>query len=247
VTSERRLLATDLDGTFIGDDDASRALWSDLDAADIHVVFSTGRHLRSILDFDDQLDTPRRPVACVAMVGTEVWFRDGDGFRRDHTFTDAIVEGWDIDRVSEVVADRLDAELQPAEWQSELKRSWFVAPGSDSTARELAHLLDGEGLAVKLVHSHDRFLDAIPARAGKGQAVRHVAERLGVDAAHVVTAGDTGNDLDMMRPELGFRSIVVGNATPELAALDGPHVFHATARFAAGIEEGLVHHGWLSS
>ncbi len=247
MTSAPRLLATDLDGTFIGDDAAALELWADLDAAGIQVAFSTGRHLESILDFVEELGTPRRPVACVAMVGTEVWFRHGEGFRRDQSYTDAIAGGWDIDRVSELVDRELDAELQPAEWQTEVKRSWFVAPGSAAAVDELARALEGHSLGVKLIHSGDRFLDALPARAGKGEAVRHVAERLGVEADNVVTSGDTGNDLDMMRPELGFRSIVVGNAAPELKAFEGAHVFHARAHFAAGIEEGLVHHGWLSS
>jgi sucrose-phosphate synthase len=247
VTATPRLLATDLDGTFIGDDDAALELWADLDAAGISVVFSTGRHLRSILDFVDELGTPRRPAACVAMVGTEVWFRHGEGFRRDRSFTDAIAEGWDIDRVSDLVDRRLDAELQPEEWQTEVKRSWFVAPGSATAVDELARALEAHALGAKLIHSGDRFLDALPARAGKGEAVRHVAERLGVEADNVVTSGDTGNDLDMMRPELGFRSIIVGNATAELAAFDGPHVVHAKASFASGVREGLVHHGWLPS
>ena len=60
-----------------------------------------------------------------------------------------------------------------------------------------------------------------------------------------VVAGDTGNDLDMMRPELGFRSIAVANASDELKHYETESLYHATLPFAAGIREGLVHHGWL--
>jgi hydroxymethylpyrimidine pyrophosphatase-like HAD family hydrolase len=54
-----------------------------------------------------------------------------------------------------------------------------------------------------------------------------------------------GNDLDMMRGELRFRSIAVGNAVPEMKAFREPHVYHAQAPFAAGIHEGLRAFGWL--
>jgi hypothetical protein len=50
----------------------------------------------------------------------------------------------------------------------------------------------------------------------------------------------------MMRPELGFRSIAVGNAADELDKYRAPHVYHAQAFYAAGIQEGLEAHGWLS-
>ena len=49
--STKRLLATDLDGTFIGDDEAMLALWEALQSRGIVVAFSTGRHLESIEDF----------------------------------------------------------------------------------------------------------------------------------------------------------------------------------------------------
>ena len=63
----------------------------------------------------------------------------------------------------------------------------------------------------------------------------------------MVTAGDTGNDLDMMRPESGFRSIAVGNASPELRSYRAANLFHAAQPYAAGMREGLVHYGWLQA
>ena len=61
----------------------------------------------------------------------------------------------------------------------------------------------------------------------------------------MVTAGDTGNDIDMMRADLGFRGIAVGNSTEELRAGGEPQIYHARAHHAAGIREGLEHYGWL--
>ncbi len=213
------------------------------------MVFATGRHLRSMLDFCEELGTSRRPFACVAMVGTELWRKGPDGgFELDERWATHIDRSWSTAAIDELMAARLPGvERQPDEWQSSLKRSYFVPPDAGEIVSTVAGLLATTDLEVKLVHSHDRFLDVLPQRSGKGEAVRFLARELGVSPENVVTAGDTGNDLDMMRPELGFRSIVVGNAAPELKAFEGAHVFHARAHFAAGIEEGLVHHGWLSS
>ncbi len=65
----QRILATDLDGTFIGDDAAMHELWSHLGAADIGVVFSTGRHLPSIESFYAEHDITRRADACICITG----------------------------------------------------------------------------------------------------------------------------------------------------------------------------------
>ena len=105
--------------------------------------------------------------------------------------------------------------------------------------------MEAAGLRAKVVYSAGQFLDLLPIRSGKGEAVRYVAAKEDVAAENVITCGDTGNDLDMMRPELGFRSIAVGNATPELKDFRPEHVFHARAEYAAGIREGLEVYGWI--
>ncbi len=241
-----RLLATDLDGTFIGDDRAMIALWEELEREGILVAFSTGRHLRSIEAFYAGVGTTKRACACICMVGTEIWHLAADGYRLDDAWTEMISEDWDKARVEEVLRAVPEAALQPAEWQSALKSSYFLERSADEGVQEIRARLAADGLGAKVVYSNGRFLDLVPSRSGKGEAVKFLAHELDVAAEAVVTAGDTGNDLDMMRPELGFRSIAVGNASQELRAHQGASVYHAEASFAAGIREGLVHYGWLN-
>lgn len=131
--------------------------------------------------------------------------------------------------------------------QSAFKSSWFTEGEQDRVLRAVHDVLHDRGLEASVVFSGGRFLDLIPPRSGKGSAARYLADRFGMNPADVVTAGDSGNDLDMMRSDLGFRAIVVGNAQPEVRALTGPHVYAATHPFAAGIAEGLRHFGWLDS
>ena len=243
--SRQRLLATDMDGTFLGDDAAMGELWDAIDAAGIALAFSTGRHLPSIQAFYDEHHEPRRAAACVCMVGTEVWVWQDGRYERDDGWSRHISEAWDKGAVEAVLGSIPQARMQDAEWQSEFKSSYFLEEDAASLLAEIEQRLEDRGLRAKVVYSADRFLDLLPYRSGKGGAVAYTADLLGIPAAGVVTAGDTGNDLDMMRPELGFRSIAVGNATDELRRLDEPHVYHATAAHAAGIREGLVHYGWL--
>lgn len=234
-----------MDGTFIGDDEAMRDLWSELDARGITVAFSTGRHLPSIETFYDEHGTDRRAEACICMVGTEIWLRGDGGYRRDDRWSSVIAEAWDKVAVEGILAELPGPEMQPEEWQSEFKSSYFVEDDAAAVLKHIERRLREEGLQAKVVYSADRFLDLLPFRSGKGEAVRFLADELGIAPSDVVTAGDTGNDLDMMRPELGFRSIAVGNAAPELAGFHAPGVYHAEAEYAAGIREGLRHFGWL--
>jgi sucrose-6F-phosphate phosphohydrolase len=239
-----RLLATDLDGTFIGDDAAMHALWRDLEDSGIILAFSTGRHLASIHDFYAERQVTRRADACICMVGTEIWIRSGSGYHLDHDWSRRIVDAWSKDAVDAVVAQIDGAVRQPDEWQSPLKSSYYL--DSDDQLPRIRERLSEEGLQAKVVYSAGRFLDLLPHRSGKGEAVRYLAGLLDIRPDDVITCGDTGNDLDMMRPEMGFRSVAVGNATAELAAYTAPSIYHASQPFAAGIREGLVHWGWLT-
>jgi sucrose-6F-phosphate phosphohydrolase len=238
-----RMLATDLDGTFIGDDAAMEDLWRDLEDAGVFIAFSTGRHLPSIESF--YVGTPRRADACVTMVGTEIWHRRGDGYVRDDDWSEVITDRWDKEAVESIVTAIPGTTIQPEEWQSPFKSSYYLEDDAHARLEELARRLDEQGLAVKVVYSAGRFLDLLPARSGKGGAIRYLADEVGIAPQNVITAGDSGNDLDMMRPELGFRSIAVGNASVELAEHTADALYHAEGRYAVGVREGLEHYGWL--
>ncbi len=249
--SVKRLLATDLDGTLIGDDDAMLSLWDDLRRDDdLLIAFSTGRHLQSIRDFYTEKRLPDQADACICMVGTNIYHRRDQNLNEadysiDPRWHKRIADGWDANAVRACIAEWDDAEPQPDEWQSPYKCSYFVDNASTERIETLRRKLTERGVQAKVVYSADRFLDVLPASSGKGEAVRYLAAHHNIPADCVLTCGDTGNDLDMMRPELGFLSVAVGNAAPELKQLRHARVYHATASFAAGIREGLQHYNWL--
>jgi sucrose phosphatase-like protein len=240
-----RFLATDLDGTFIGDDEAMASLWDALAPQDVVVAFSTGRHLKSIYDFYNEKGVTRRADVCICMVGTDIYFREQGEYTLDFRWHELIGQDWDKETVESILRAVPEARMQDAEWQSPYKSSYYLEENAQQRLMEIEAALTQANLRAKVVYSADMFLDLLPARSGKGEAVAYVAAKLGVKPEHVVTCGDTGNDLDMMRAELGFRGIAVGNAAPELKAFRAAHVYHAQAEYAAGIREGLEQYGWL--
>lgn len=241
----KRLLATDLDGTFIGDDDAMLALWDTLRRhEDIVVAFSTGRHLPSIEAFYIEKAFSGRADACICMVGTDIYFRTNGEYRLDSAWHEIIAEGWDKGAVEEILRAIPEARMQDKEWQSPFKSSYYLEENVEERLSEIHSRLESAGAYAKVVYSAGKFLDLLPIRSGKGEAVRFVTGHFGISPDQVITCGDTGNDLDMMRPELGFRSIAVGNSAPELKEFRAPNLYHARASFAAGIREGLEARGW---
>lgn len=245
MQGNRRLLATDLDGTFIGDDEAMSLLWDEVEERGILLAFSTGRHLKSIFDFYTEKKASRRAAACLCMVGTDIYRWNGQEYQLDHAWHQTISERWDKSAVEEILRAIPEAVLQPAEWQSRFKSSYYLEENAEQRLLEIRERLDQKNLRAKVVYSANRFLDLLPINSGKGEAVRFLAESLNVAPENVITCGDTGNDLDMMRAELGVRSIAVGNAAEELRQFREPHVYHASAPFAAGVREGLRVYGWI--
>ena len=93
--------------------------------------------------------------------------------------------------------------------------------------------------------SFGQFLDVIPARASKGQALRYAAQRLDIPLEQILVAGGSGADEDMMRGNT--LAVVVRNRHPEelsaLAPVD--RIFFARQSHAAGILEAIEHYDFF--
>jgi Cof subfamily protein (haloacid dehalogenase superfamily) len=61
------------------------------------------------------------------------------------------------------------------------------------------------------------ILDLLPRGVTKGSALERLAARLGVERAETLAMGDNWNDLEML--EWAGRSVIMGNAAPELRVL----------------------------
>ena len=75
--------------------------------------------------------------------------------------------------------------------------------------RTLQAMLRAQRLSAKLIYSHESFLDVLPVRASKGQAVRYLAYKWGLPLGNFLVAGDSGNDEEMLLGDT--LAVVVGN------------------------------------
>ena len=239
---DQKMLCTDLDGTFIGDDSAMYQLLDIVDKHNILLVYSTGRHLGSVTQFTQEKGI-RTADACILMVGTEVYFAHHGEFIRDNNWSQIIAQGWARDKITQLLADIKELTQQGEEWQTEFKVSYFLRENPTQVLQEINKRMPPAQLKAHIIYSADQFLDFLPPLAGKSQAAEYVAGKLGVRIEKVIVCGDSGNDLDMFNS--GFKGIIVGNAHAELKSFKGENAYHAIGEYSAGIIEGLRHFNFI--
>jgi sucrose-6F-phosphate phosphohydrolase len=147
---------------------------------------------------------------------------------------------WDSVAVRDALSVNTRLELQPDEFQSERKVSYFLLDATTDDLAAIDALLCHHGLACELVYSSQRYLDLLPRGVNKGTAVRQLACLWQADADSVVVCGDTGNDAAMFQQ--GYRGVIVSNAHDELKRLaSDKRVYLARQPHAAGVLEGVLY------
>jgi len=234
-----KLLISNVDGTLLGQDDALArfAAWFDARGDELGLVYNTGRNYDSVVELVHNTDLPD-PVAIIGGVGTDIrLYPSGERLEEwPRRF-----RAWNAASIRSIVASYPELTQQEWEQQSAWKVSFFGLGLSEQYLRELKRNLQSLGYRVKVIYSANNYLDIVPAEAGKGTAAVFLASHWRVPPERVFVCGDSGNDLSMFFCR--FRGIVVGNGHPELKALNGPHIFHSSELFAAGVVDGMEH--WL--
>lgn len=235
-----RLLVSDIDGTLLEGGRPTEGLAVLRRVLAVHtekvaLVYATGRSFSSTWSLVEDGVLPV-PDAVAPFVGTEMWFPGWSGPER--RYRETLMEGWDRAGAMEVIGDLNGVRLQAEEFQSELKASFEISSGT--TVMELEALLSARGIRARVVYSCGRYLDVLPERAGKGNAVDYVRRAFGAATGDVLTCGDSGNDLDMLL-DPRTRGVAVGNSEAELAAVpSGGSFYKAFLPFASGVLEGAA-------
>ncbi|MBF2087038.1 HAD-IIB family hydrolase [Thermoleptolyngbya sp. C42_A2020_037] len=205
---------------------------------------ATGRTLESALKVMRQYHIPE-PDVLISSSGTVIHYRPD--FTEDTWWKRHIDHRWTPGEVRRVLADLPGLELQPGIHQSQFKISYFYDAEVAPAIQEIKSLLYQEDLAVNVIFSFGQYLDILPIRASKGQALRYVADRWGIPLEHILVAGGSGADEDMMRGNT--LAVVVANRHHEELShlMDGERIYYAKQAHALGIVEAIAHFDFFNT
>ena len=234
-----KLVCSDIDGTVLGVPEAVvefRRIWDGLGDDRPMLIYSTGRLLEDAKRVIHEGGLPM-PDYFIGGVGTMVEeVKCGEVLKE---YSQVLDQNWDRAKVDAIVCGVDGIKPQADEQQHEWKSSWFWYDASEADLESLRSKLKDAGLEAQVIYSSARDLDVLPVTANKGNALRWITKRLGIELDEVVVCGDTGNDASMFLVP-GVRGIAVGNAEPELLeSIRGTDAHLAKGEVAAGVIEGL--------
>ncbi|MFD2740572.1 HAD family hydrolase [Sulfitobacter aestuarii] len=227
------LFASDIDGTLTGCATGARE-FSRWCSERPHVRFAcvTGRSIGEAQRVLAWWNLPE-PEVFITSVGSEIWRRGTRGLLLCHDYAARIDRDWLPMEVA-----RIAAELGLASQPDYEQRRWKVSfIGSATQAESLKAAMDAAGLQGHVIASHERFIDVLPAEAGKAAAIRFELARMSLSPDECMVAGDSGNDRDML--EYFAQAVVPSNAYAELAQLRNPGLHRSKLAHARGILDGL--------
>lgn len=235
----RQLLVCDIDNTLVG---CAAALgifrrWRSRQAG-LAFGVATGRSFHSAMAILEQQASPR-PQVMITSVGSEIYHLDPNGvtYTADAAWRATVSAGWDRAGVGAILSVLDGLVPQGPLEQRGHKLSYF---GDAALAERVRAGLARAGQRANVIHSHGLYLDVLPAAASKGTAVDHVRALYGLPERAVYVAGDSGNDIEMLRAQA--QAIIVANYSDDLASNAAlQHSYVARASHARGIIEGVGH------
>jgi len=205
---------------------------------------ATGRRLDAALRVMKQYGIPQ-PDVLITSLGTEIHY--APRLTADYAWVRHIDHLWNRKTVLRILADLPGIKLQPKTEQSSFKISYYIDPEHAPGLEEINNLLHLHEQTVSVFLSFGQFLDIVPVRASKGFALRWFADQWGIPLEHILVAGGSGADEDMMRGTT--MAVVVANRHhEELSALtDVERIYFAKQPYAAGILEAIDHYRFFRS
>ena len=207
---------------------------------------ATGRRLDSVLAILKIHRIPM-PDILITSLGTEIYY--APQLIADIAWTYHIDHLWTPQTLRRII-DELPGipglTPQPKSEQSRFKLSYYYDNTIAPPMEDILTLLRQQELPVNPTLSMGHFLDIVPARASKGQALRYVAQQWNIPLERILVTGGSGGDEDMLRGNtLGV--VVANRHCEELSILgDTGNVYFAEQSHAKGILEAVEHYDFFN-
>jgi len=243
-----RALFTDLDQSLLGSPEGvslfTEMVRENKRCANFGIV--TGRRLDSLLSELKRHGLPV-PDVMITSLGTEIFYSSAlvpDDFWSEH-----IDHLWKPRTVRRALQRVPGLVPQRKTEQSRFKVSYHYDPNVAPSVEELTALLRNHEQSVNIFHAFGQYLDIVPVRASKGLALRYVAHRFGIPLEHILVAGGSGADEDMLRGNA--LAVVVANRHHEelskLAEAEMDSIYFAQQDHALGILEAIDHYDFFGA
>lgn len=241
-----RAIFTDLDQNLVGNPTALQAFVEVMRENRKCVTFgiATGRRIDSALALMKKQGVPT-PDVLISSLGTRIHY--GQALTEDDYWASHIDYDWNPKQVTRVLAELPGLKVQPKSEQTPFKLSYFYDPQKAPSVEKIVAMIRQTELTANVTSSFGQFLDIVPSRASKGQALRYVSQRLGIPLEHILAVGGSGADEDMMRGNT-LAVVVANRHHEELSRLvDQDRIYFASRAHALGILEAIDHYDFFGS
>lgn len=236
-----RLVAVDMDGTLLNEkleiSSRTKALIKKAKEQNIQVTLATGRMYQSVLPFAQELDLAIPLItyngALVKDSATgKVYYHEPIPLEYAKKITE-IVKKRDVNlnlylndtlyvkelnARTELYVSIANVEAVPVgdlgEFLKEPPTKMLIIGEPDVLAGLAAEVGENLGDRVEITKSKPYFLEIISQKVTKGQALKSLAEKLGIKQEEVIAFGDNYNDLSMI--EYAGLGVAMGNAPQEI-------------------------------
>ena len=157
----------------------------------------TGRSIGAARQRYSELHLPE-PTVWICRAGTEIYYLDED--QQDTFWQSAIANDWNRNLVEQALSPLKDyLTLQQSEQQSEYKVSYLLKePGDSILPLVRKRLRQQSQLASPFLRCH-WYLDVIPLRASRAEAIRYLALRWGMPLEQFCVVASQQGDAELIR------------------------------------------------
>jgi len=241
-----RAIFTDLDQNLIGEPAVGLKQFVDVMQENRRCVtfgIATGRRIDSALALMNKYGIPR-PDVLISSLGTRIHY--GQSLTEDNYWADHIDHHWNFRQVKQLLDELPGLKLQHKKELTAYKLSYYYDVVKAPSLEKIIAMLRDRELTANVIGSFGQFLDIVPSRASKGQALRYVAQRFDIPLEHILAAGGSGADEDMIRGNM-LAVVVANRHDEELSQLDEQSIYFASQPHAMGILEAIDHYDFFGA